>query len=295
MKVTGNTTIFGVIGNPVRHSYSPIMHNAAYEALGLNCIYIPMEVEPTRLQSAIKGLTALGIRGVNITIPYKEDVVPFMDALSPEATTIGSVNTISISDKGKLTGHATDGDGFISALQEDLQFTCNQKRICILGTGGSSRAVALYSAMHHAHKITIVGRKLEKAERLVERIQELYPKTISKALTLNDPAFKAIIESSDLLVNATPNGMKPDDPILIPLDWFQPKLKVLDLIYNPFETKLIQAAKMQGCQAVNGLGMLIHQGSLAFAIWLGIQPPIQTFRESILDYLKKRQSIEGGK
>jgi shikimate dehydrogenase len=146
MKVTGNTTIYGVIGYPVRHSYSPIMHNAAYEALGLNCIYIPMEVEPARLQSAIKGLLALGIRGVNITIPYKEDVIPFMDSLSSEASTIGSVNTIVVNEHGKLVGYDTDGDGFINALQEDLQFTCDQKRICILGTGGSSRAVAIYCA-----------------------------------------------------------------------------------------------------------------------------------------------------
>lgn len=295
MKITGTTNIFGIIGNPVRHSFSPIMHNAIFESMQLDYLYIPMEIPINRLEYAIRGLSALGIKGVNVTIPFKESVIPYLDNLSDSANTIGSVNTIKIDENGKLIGHNTDGEGFLKSLKENLNFHCADKIITIIGTGGSAKSVTLYCASQKARKIFIIGRNKDKADKIANRIIQFYSSTMVIAADLNDSKIGDMIISSDLLVNTTSIGLHSEDPLLIKPDWIKPELKVFDLIYNPLETKLLRLAKDKMCQSVNGLGMLVHQGAISFQIWLGILPSTEIMKNAILEHINQLNLQKGGK
>ncbi len=289
MRISGTTALVGLFGYPVKHSFSPIIHNTAFSFLGLDYVYVPFCVAPDKLALAIKSLCALGIKGVNITIPHKETVMPFLDEISSEAQLIGAVNTIKVNAQHQLIGYNTDGLGFINAILSDLNFTATGKKMLMLGAGGGARAVSIQSAISGIERIYIMDIEQHKTLKLCSDIKSSNSKVVVEAI--QPQQIKSILPQVDILVNATPIGMQPDDPLLIDPEWLYPGLKVFDLIYNPLETKLVQIAKERGCLAANGINMLIQQGAASFEIWTGIKPPVEIMRQAILKHLTEANQL----
>ncbi len=276
--IDGRTQFVGLIGWPVEHSLSPSMHNAAFSALGLDWSYVPLPVRSGQIEDAISGLVALGFRGANVTIPYKQEVIPFLHKLSPEAQAIGAVNTVVVEKDGTLVGHNTDFSGFIASLRQG-GFDPKEKAAVVCGAGGAARAAVHGLLEAEAREITVLNRTVARAEDVIsafvdERLQagRLSPETLMKAAG-----------DADLLVNATSVGMWPDvDGSIWPVNVPVPRhLTVFDLVYNPVETHLLQQAKESGAQATSGLKMLLQQGAAAFALWTGKDAPIATMRAAL--------------
>jgi len=252
------------------------MHNAAFKELGLDYEYIPFEVEPEDLHEAINGLRALHIAGFNVTIPHKEAIVPLLDDVTKLARTIGAVNTVE-NQEGKLIGYNTDGLGFIESLNEDAGFDPKGKRVVVLGAGGASRGVATMLAEVGASSIMLSDVFEDKGQELVEYLNSLTETKCSFAKP-DSASLSDEIEYADLLINTTPIGMHPKEnesplPKKVKLN---KKTLVYDLVYNPSETKLLKTAKAASCKVVSGLGMLVRQGALAFTVFTGEEPPIET-------------------
>ena len=284
--ISGRTRLVGIIGWPVGHSFSPAMHNAAFQALELDWAYVPLPVRPDQLADAIRGVRALGFRGVNVTIPHKEAVMPLLDDLSPAAQVIGAVNTIVVAPAplhpGTLAqvGENTDWTGFLASLR-DAGFDPAGKRCAVIGAGGGARAVVYALARAGGHP-AVFNRTLERAIRLVEDLRAAFPDTRLEAHPLEE--LRQIGGETALLVNTTPLGMSnaQDDaspwPDALPIP---SHLTVYDLVYNPLETKLLRQAREAGAVAIGGLGMLVHQGAEAFRLWTGLEPPIDVMMEEI--------------
>lgn len=275
-------SVVGIIGWPVSHSISPIMHNRAFLQMGLtNWCYVPMPVANYgRIKEAVLGLRALGFKGANVTIPYKEAVVPYLDRLSDDARAIGAVNTISIDSEGRLVGHNTDGLGFIKDLLEhSVEIT--KKRVLILGAGGSSRAIVYAMLAHGCKNITIVNRTKTKADDLAAAFQSLFKEAVIETKELSPDALRKI--TADIVVNTTSMGLGNDtqSPWDEALAFSQDQL-VYDVIYNPKVTPLLKQAGCDGAQALNGIGMLVHQGALAFEIWTGLKAPLAVMKKAAL-------------
>lgn len=270
--------IYGLVGFPVRHSFSPAMHNAAFARLKINAEYKLFEKKPEELGGFLKSLSQDNIFGLNVTVPYKEKVMPFLDKLSREARLIGAVNTIKAAGK-RLEGFNTDGEGFLRHLVEDIGFKPENKNIAILGAGGACKAICVYLAKTKPKAIAIYDIDEAKAGVLVDYLKEGFR---------DDIEFKAArsleelhIRACDLLVNATPIGLKEADPCLVGAKLIHKDLLVYDLIYNPAETKLLRLAKDDGAKVSNGLGMLLYQGMLSFKIWTGSTAPKAIMREAL--------------
>jgi len=275
-KIDAHTQLYGVIGYPVRHSFSPAMHHAAFHKAKLNAVYLALEVHPENLKDALAGIKALGISGLNVTVPHKEACIPFLDDVYPTAKLIGAVNTIHLKD-GKLIGYNTDGRGFIRALKEILKVNPKGKRFFILGAGGASRAVGFNLAKEGAKVVTFYDIVRSKAENLVIDLRLNFPNcSIQLASTL--PRH---LKDFDCLINATPVGMKKNDPLLIDPKVFHPKLAVCDLIYNPSRTKLLKLAKAKRLKTMNGLGMLLYQGVIAWELWTGKKAPVSVMKRAL--------------
>src|SRR3990172_6402881 len=285
MNVDGNTKIVGLFGYPVRHTLSPVFHNAAFQAKKLNYIYLPFEVTPQLLSYAIKSLPALGIAGVNITIPHKENVMQYLSGVTNEAMIMGAVNTVSVVD-GRLIGYNTDGYGFVTSLKKDLKTELKGKKIMVLGAGGGARAVVLKALMEKVGRVYIGDAVKEKVVKLISDVKKVYPDSEVVPYYFKDDEVKGALEEAEILINATPVGMKKDDPLLIKYEWLKKSLLVFDLIYNPSETKLLKAAKKKGCRCCNGLGMLLHQGAKSFEIWIGEKAPVEVMRRALQKALK---------
>jgi shikimate dehydrogenase len=280
-KISAGTQICGLIGDPVEHSMSPAMHNAAFKKTGLDYIYLPFRVTPENLPGAISGLRSLNLRGMNVTIPHKVSVIPLLDELEPMAKKIGAINTI-VNDNGYLKGYNTDAEGFLKSLSEK-DIAPSGKKIVILGAGGVSRAISFTLAEQGA-EIAILSRsqKIEWAEKL----------TINKskvlAMELNNTNLKSVLSHADILVNATSVGMSPDtDNTLVPQELFRPGMLVFDVIYNPEKTRLLADAEKAGAVAVGGLDMLIWQGALSFELWTGIKAPADVMKKAAVNMLSK--------
>jgi shikimate dehydrogenase len=281
MNIDGKTQIIGLLGWPVGHSFSPAMHNAAAAALGLNWAYVPLPVRPGALVPALGGLAALGLRGVNVTVPHKESVLPYLDAVYPAALTIGAVNTIVVGD-GRLTGFNTDWSGFLADL-ESYGLALDGRDCLVLGAGGSARAVT-YGLLRAGAQVTVLARRPEQAERLAADLHAGLPSADApRAAPLTDLA--GVVEGlyHPVIVNTTPLGMAGGDatspwPDAMPLpgDAF-----VYDLVYNPLETPLMRQAAAAGCRAANGLGMLVNQAAEAFELWTGRRPNPSVMREAV--------------
>ncbi|MBS3908307.1 MAG: shikimate dehydrogenase [Actinobacteria bacterium] len=279
-EITGQTRVLGIIGHPLTYTLSPNMHNAAIEAASLDYRYLPFVVAPERLASAIAGIRALGIEGVNVTMPHKETVIEFLDEISPEARTIGAVNTVHNVD-GRLKGYNTDGAGFIKSLREALVYPEGRHAI-IIGAGGAARAVAAALISEGAASITLLGRTADKVEALKQQLLDSFGRFSIKTLSFDDD-LADIFEVGDLVVNTTPIGMNESADLLpVPLEYIDSRHFIYDLIYTPSETALIKAAKEKGAKAVNGLGMLLYQAAAAFEIWTGTPAPIAIMRDALL-------------
>lgn len=275
--------IYGLVGYPVKHSFSPAMHNAAFSYLKIDAEYKLFSLRQEELGDFLKNLKQNNIYGLNVTIPYKETVIPFLDSLSHEARLINAVNTVKVSDN-RLEGFNTDGEGFLRHLRQDLRFNPEGKFIAILGAGGAARAISVYLTKAKAKKIAIYDIDKRKAAVLVGHLKENFNniefKYASSTEDLNIPVC-------DLLVNATPIGMKETDPCTVDEKFIHKNLLVYDLIYNPKETKLLARARKVGAKTTNGLGMLLYQGAYSFKIWTEKPAPIEIMRQALSEALNK--------
>lgn len=286
MKIDAKTRIFCVIGDPIEHSLSPAMHNAVFEKLGLNCCYTAFRIKPENLGSAIKGMQAMGIGGINVTIPHKVGVMESLDELSDEARIIGAVNTIKMDEK--LKGYNTDGIGALRALK-DGGADPKGRHVLLLGSGGAARAIAVTLALKgEISGLTILGVVKEEVEKLAEDVSGNTPINAVGVL-LDDSTLKDGLSNADILIHATPVGMHPNtDETLATADLMGPDLKLMDIVYTPLETKLMREAKKAGVKTiVGGLEMFVNQGAESEKIWLGIDAPVELMREVVLGELSE--------
>jgi shikimate dehydrogenase len=275
--ISGRTKIFGIFGYPVEHTFSPSMHNAAFGKLGIDACYVPFAVNPDTLGDAAKAILPLGLHGLNITVPHKEKIISYLDELSEEALLIGAVNTIEVKNN-KLIGHNTDGRGFLRSLREEAKFHPRGKSFLFIGSGGAARAVGFSLALAGAKQIVFYDVDLHKANALAQDISQ---KTGADAKIVSGDLVTASAEESDCLINATPLGLKKNDPVPIEIDSIMKKHLVCDLVYNPPETRLLKAAKKRGAKLLSGLGMLLYQGVIAFEIWTGKEAPVAVMKKAL--------------
>ncbi|WP_165006865.1 MULTISPECIES: shikimate dehydrogenase [unclassified Enterococcus] len=275
--ITGKTRLAGLFASPARHSLSPLMHNTAFDACGIDAAYLAFEVDQTNLKQAIESIRLLEMIGVNLSMPNKTAVLPYLDAVSREAELIGAVNTV-VNKENKLIGYNTDGMGFMRFLKEK-GFTIERQKVVLLGAGGAAKAIAVQAALDGAAKITVYKRKNETfaaAKAFFASIQRQTKCEIVVYDYADEDKMAASIDESDLLVNATDIGMGKKTgqsplPASVPLN---ENLVVVDLIYSPRETRLLAEAKQAGAVAYNGLGMLVYQGAIAFELWTQEEMPI---------------------
>jgi shikimate dehydrogenase len=283
--ISSSTQLLGIIGHPIGHTLSPPMHNKALSLLELDYLYVVFHVLPQDLEKAVLALPALKIKGINVTIPYKQDVLQYLDEVSPCAKRIGAVNTILVKN-GRLYGFNTDGEGFINSLTE-AGFNPAGKKIILLGAGGACRAVALSLAWSGAKKLIIAARKVTKAEDLA-RETKLEQEIEVECLPLVALPEKKVADA-DLIVNTTPLGMTPYEDQM-PYDSFYTLHSgqyICDLIYNPLETQFLKSAKLKGCKTINGVGMLVHQGAKSFSLWTGKTAPVEEMRQIVMEHVDK--------
>ena len=283
MKPSGSTKIVRLIGYPVEHSKSPLMHNAAFQSLGLDFVYVLLSVKAPDLKEAVTGLRASNVAGANVTIPYKEEVIKYLDEITPEAMFIGAVNTIH-NREGKLIGYNTDGQGFITSLLTDGKIKLEGQRVFLIGAGGAGKAVAVKLAERGVERLVITDKIGERTESLVSRLQENIPDCPVYAVAMASKEFAEAISESTLLINATPVGMNEGDPCVIDPDYLHKDLLIYDVVYNR-ETPLVGEAKKRGIKALGGIGMLIHQGAASFEIWTGQKAPVEVMKNKILEEL----------
>lgn len=284
-RITGHTELIGLMAYPIRHSSSPAMQNEAFAKLGLDYAYLAFEVDNESLEDAITGLRALRMRGSNVSMPNKTVVHKYLDKLSPAAEMCGAVNTI-VNDDGVLTGHITDGIGYMAALK-DNHIDVIGKKMTIVGAGGAATAIEIQAALDGVAEMSIFNVKDKFWSNAEDTVKKINEKTSCKA-TLYDLAdldrLKEEIADSYLFANATGMGMKPlEGQTYIPdKSFFRPDLIVTDVVYFPRETAMLKMAKEVGCKTMNGLGMMLFQGSAAFELWTGQPMPIEHMKE-VLD------------
>ena len=277
-EINSETKLVGLIGNPVKHSLSPVIQNRAFQVSGLNLAYFTFKVEPHDLEQAIEGMAALGLAGFNVTIPFKETVLPFLDILEPEVKMIGAANTVVIQD-GKLRGWNTDGLGFIRSLEEKGINPAGQN-ILLIGAGGAAKAVSVALALQGAKSIIVANRSLSRGQQLSEKLSAMGVSSL--AIPLEQLTTKIDFQNLDLVVNATPVGMhSTQEAHLIPVNLLSRSAVVCDLVYGSRRSWLLQEASGRGCTALDGSGMLLHQGAEAFQLFTGVKPPIDDMREAL--------------
>ena len=279
MQITGQTKIVGIIGDPIKHSRSPLIHNAAIAALGLDYVYVPFHVQPDNLGAAIEGFKATNVVGINVTIPHKQNVMAYLDEISREATLIGAVNTLIFTD-GAIIGENTDAPGFLHAMQEDGHDVPQGGSAVIIGAGGSARAIVVALALAGVQTICITNRTVSRAVALATDLSEKTDASIY-GIGLDDPKLPNAVGTSQLIVNTAATSMDVSHPLLIDPEWLEPQSVVYDIVYTPPETRLLQAAAEKDCHTIGGLGMLVHQGAIAFEKWTGINPPVEIMRQAL--------------
>ena len=277
--------ICGLIGYPLGHSVSPAMHNAAFESLGLEYVYAPFNVKGEDLHRAIEGVRALGIRGLNVTIPHKEAVLPLLDELDPLAEKIGAVNTL-VNNKGILKGYNTDAGGFLKTLLE-RKIELEGKKVVVLGAGGASRAIS-HTLAERGADLVILNRSLERAVKLAGSIFDNTGEKVS-TLELNEGNLARAIFGADILVNTTNIGITPrTDETLVPSELLKPGILVNDIVYNPIKTRLLLDAEAAGARIIPGIEMLAWQGALSFEMWTGQKAPVEVMRGVAIRGLESR-------
>ena len=275
--------LYGLVGNPVAHSLSPNMHNAAFAKLNIDAVYLPFLAQKTKLKEAIASLRETGVSGFNVTIPFKSECMRYLDKIDPLARMIGAVNTVSVK-KGSLIGSNTDYAGFLRSLRQDLRFNPKDKKIFLLGAGGAARAVAFALANSGSGRISIYDLISARAKSLTSAIRRNFPGLKIDACALKE--IPGLIKDCQLLVNCTPLGMRKDDSLPIDAKLLHKGLKVYDIIYTPLKTKLIKAAEKKSIKSAGGSGMLLYQGVLAFELWTKRLAPVALMKKELLDSLR---------
>ena len=274
MEIKGSTNVVGLIGHPVEHSFSPPMHNAAFEELNMDYTYVAFEVNPNDLENAIKGAQALNVKGFNVTIPHNIEVMKYLDEIDEIASLIGAVNTI---DFKELKGYNTDGIGAIRAISEVTDV--KDKNVVIAGAGGASRAISFYLAKYGINSLTILNRNVEKADNLAQ--------DVLNSQLIDDVGADSIanmdLGDADILVNTTPVGMHPNvnEAPIASAEMMHEDLVVYDAVYNPNETVLLRQAIEAGAKPVYGIKMLLYQGAESFEIWTGKKAPVDAMEEAL--------------
>lgn len=283
INITGHTGLTGLLGSPVAHSVSPLMHNEAFRYLGLDYVYLCFDVTEETLPQAVEGLKVCGIKGFNLTMPNKNKIVELLDELSPTAQLIGAVNTVR-NDNGKLKGFNTDGYGFTQSAR-DAGCDVKGRTITVMGVGGAGMAICGQSALEGAKKIHVFARPTsrywERAAAMAEKMSHMTECEMILHEMDDHAALKGALEESTLLINATSVGMVPDvtGTVIPDKTLFHPELTVADVVYEPRETRLLREAREAGCPTFNGMYMLLHQGVKAFHIWTGLDMPVEIVRE----------------
>jgi len=282
MEISGRTRVCCVIGDPVEHTLSPAMHNAAFEELDLDFVYLAFRVRREELRDAMAGARSLDIHGLNVTMPHKTAVMRYLDEIDSTAKSIGAVNTI-LNDRGKLVGYITDGVGAINALKEN-GVSLEGKKLLLLGAGGAGKAIAFH-AVQEVEELKILNRTARKAKDLAEILRKKFNKKVS-GNSLSSEIVKKELEDTGILVNATSVGMYPNvDRSLVDQSWLRPDLCVMDIVYDPLETKLAKDARSVGAKVVSGIEMLVHQGAASFEIWTNHTAPVKMMKKAVLNKL----------
>lgn len=282
MEIPGRTKVCGIIGDPIEHSLSPVMHNAAFQELNLDFVYVAFRVKKNALRKAILGAISLDVHGLNVTMPHKNAVMKYLDKIDPTARLIGAVNTI-LNDEGRLIGYNTDGAGALRALKEN-GVGLEGKKLLLLGAGGAGKAIAFYVAQE-VEKLKILNRTTPMAKELAQLLRKEFDKKID-GNSLSAEIVKDELEDADILINATSVGMHPDvNRSLVDPGWLRPDLCVMDIVYNPLETKLVKDARLMGAKVVPGIEMLVYQGASSFEIWTDHQAPVKVMKEAVLKKL----------
>ena len=288
-RITGHTKLYALIGSPVGHSGSPAMQNYSFAKLGIDAAYLAFDVPLEKTKEALDAFRTLHVGGFNVTMPCKTAVAQLVDRFSSAAEMVGACNTVVVEEDGTMTGHITDGVGFIRNLREHGVEVKDQK-IVLLGTGGAATAIAVQAALDGASEIAIFNLRdefYENGEKTVEKIRKAVPSI--RSVTMNDLDDKEklceIIAKSDILINGTKAGMSPLDNIMpVPEECLRPELAVADVVYNPRETLLVRTAKEKGCRAaIGGIGMLLWQGAAAFELFTGKEMPAQEVMEKFFE------------
>ncbi|MBJ7897761.1 shikimate dehydrogenase [Bacillus atrophaeus] len=288
-RINGKTQLIGLLATPIGHSLSPTMHNLAFKKLGLNYAYLAFEVGNEQLEDVVTGMRALGVRGFNVSMPNKMKIISYLDQLADSAKFSGAVNTV-VNDNGTLTGHSTDGMGYVRNLKEHGVDIAG-KKMTLIGSGGAATPIAIQSALEGLAEISIFARNdafFEKAVENVRIINEDMKDSNCKAnvYPLEDQeTLRAEIASSDILANGTGVGMKPLEGLSVIEDvsMLRPDLIVSDVVYNPVKSKLLEQAEEAGCKTINGLGMMVWQGAMAFELWTGKEMPVAYINEQMFE------------
>ncbi|MGM0861847.1 shikimate dehydrogenase [Bacillus atrophaeus] len=288
-RINGKTQLIGLLATPIGHSLSPTMHNLAFKKLGLNYAYLAFEVGNEQLEDVVTGMRALGVRGFNVSMPNKMKIIPYLDQLADSAKFSGAVNTV-VNDNGILTGHSTDGMGYVRNLKEH-GVDITGKKMTLIGSGGAATPIAIQSALEGLAEISIFARNdafFEKAVENVRIINEDMKDSNCKAnvYPLEDQeTLRAEIASSDILANGTGVGMKPLEGLSVIEDvsMLRPDLIVSDVVYNPVKSKLLEQAEEAGCKTINGLGMMVWQGAMAFELWTEKEMPVAYINEQMFE------------
>ncbi len=285
MQIDSKTVLTGLFASPSAHSVSPIIHNNAFEKLGLNYVYLSFEVNKDNLKDAVNSIKTFNMRGVNLSMPNKKEVIQYLDEISETAELSQSVNTI-VNDNGKLKGYSTDGKGFFKSLEEEKIFVKN-KNITILGTGGASISIISQAAFEGIENIFVFKRdkNWEEQKKILNNISNKTDCKIELFSLEDKNILKRKIEESLLLINATNVGMKENISLIEDKSFFRKDLIVSDIIYNPAKTKLLQIAEKEGCKIVNGIGMLLYQGALSFELWTGKKMPVDYIKKFLFNYI----------
>ncbi|MFS0839695.1 shikimate dehydrogenase [Paenibacillus sp. 1P03SA] len=272
------TILYGVFGDPVRHSRSPVMMNRAFGETGINGAYTAFHVLPGQLEEAVAGIRALGFGGVNVTIPHKVNVMQYLDEIDADAQALGAVNTV-VNRGGKLIGYNTDGIGYVRSLKEETGLDLRGKKVLLIGAGGAARGISYALAKEGISFIAIANRTAEKAGELAAAVRS---ETSAVGMGLDE--LGNIISDADLIINSTSSGMYPNIEEM-PLDLDGHRLRegaiVSDLVYNPLETRFLKEAKARGAVTHGGLGMFIYQGAYAFEYWTGVPAPAAAMRQAV--------------
>lgn len=282
--ITGKTKITGVIGHPIEHSMSPPMHNNAYKQLNMDYVYVAFHVQPENIENLINSSKTMGIKGLNVTIPHKTTIIPYLDEIDETAEKIGAVNTIQFKN-GIAKGYNTDGIGAIKSIQEHT--TLKDKNILIIGAGGASKAISFTLINENINSLTIANRSQNNAENLINNIKKQTEFTNINYQQINN--VDEILNQTDIIINTTPIGMYPNHQVKPPIktDNINNKHVIMDIIYNPLETQLLKQAKEKGATTINGTSMLINQGLESFKIFTGKEATYKSFEEALLGQLKK--------